>query len=101
IFGIKKVLLEGAELYRKESVNAETLERYGHGTPDDWIERKLYSRYNVAGIVIMLIANVAMFGFIGITIWAVQMVWIPFFAAGVINGIGHYWGYRNFQPGDA
>ena len=101
VFGIKKVFWEGAELYRKESLSKETLDRYGHGTPDDWIERNLYSRYNVAGIVVMLFINVALFGFMGLTIWAVQMIWIPLFAAGVINGIGHFWGYRNFQPADA
>jgi len=101
IVGINKVLWEGTELYRKESRNKETLERYGHGTPDDWIERHLYARHSVLGIALMLVANVALFGFIGITIWAVQMAWIPFFAAGVINGIGHFWGYRNFQPEDA
>jgi stearoyl-CoA desaturase (delta-9 desaturase) len=101
IYGIKKVLWEGAELYRKESLNKETLERYGHGTPDDWIERKLYSRFTVLGISLLLIINFALFGFIGVTIWAVQMVWIPLTAAGVINGIGHYWGYRTFQPADA
>jgi len=101
IYGIRKVLWEGAELYRGESMNQETMDRYGHGTPDDWIERKLYSRHSVLGISLMLVLNVVLFGFIGITIWAVQMAWIPFFAAGVINGIGHYWGYRNFQPEDA
>ncbi|HET7159466.1 MAG TPA: fatty acid desaturase [Burkholderiales bacterium] len=101
IYGIRKLLLEGAELYRIESRNAETLERYGHGTPDDWMERNLYGRYSVIGISLMLITNFVLFGFIGITIWAVQMMWIPFMAAGIINGIGHWWGYRNFQPGDA
>lgn len=100
VFGIRKVFWEGAELYRKESKNRETLERYGHGTPDDWIERKIYS-HSVLGISTMLVINFALFGFIGITIWAVQMIWIPLFAAGIINGIGHFWGYRNFQPGDA
>ena len=101
IVGIRKVLFEGAELYRKEAANAETLTRYGHGTPDDWLERKLYTRHNVFGVVLLFIINFVLFGFIGITIWAVQMAWIPLLAAGVINGIGHYWGYRNFQPGDA
>jgi stearoyl-CoA desaturase (delta-9 desaturase) len=101
IYGINKVFFEGAELYRKESLNKETLERYGHGTPDDWIERNLYSRFNIVGISMMLVINFALFGFIGITIWAVQMAWIPLTAAGVINGIGHFWGYRNFQPADA
>jgi stearoyl-CoA desaturase (Delta-9 desaturase) len=101
IFGIRKVLWQGAELYRQESTNKETLERYGHGTPDDWIERNLYSRFNIVGISIMLIANVILFGPLGLTIWAVQMIWIPLLAAGVINGIGHFWGYRTFQPADA
>jgi stearoyl-CoA desaturase (delta-9 desaturase) len=101
IYGIRKVFWEGAELYRKESVNRETLERYGHGTPDDWIERNLYSRFSVYGVSAMLVINFALFGFLGITIWAVQMIWIPLTAAGVINGIGHYWGYRTFQPADA
>ncbi|OGA38702.1 MAG: aminotransferase [Betaproteobacteria bacterium RIFCSPLOWO2_12_FULL_62_13] len=101
IVGINKVLWEGTELYRKESRNAETIEKYGRGTPDDWIERNLYTRYSVLGVSLLLILNFALFGFIGITVWAVQMLWIPFFAAGVINGIGHFWGYRNFQPEDA
>jgi stearoyl-CoA desaturase (delta-9 desaturase) len=100
IFGIRKVLLQGAELYRKEGRNQETLDRYGYGTPDDWLERKLYC-HDRWGIGTMVVFNVIMFGPIGITIWAVQMLWIPFLAAGVINGIGHYWGYRNFQPADA
>ena len=101
IFGIRKVLLEGAELYRVESANTATLERYGHGTPDDWIERNLYTRYNIYGIVVLFVLDFVLFGFIGLTVWAVQMMWIPLLAAGVINGIGHFWGYRNFQPGDA
>lgn len=100
IFGIRKVLLEGAELYRKEGRNQETLDRYGYGTPDDWLERHVYchDRY---GIGTMVVLNVILLGPIGITVWAVQMLWIPLLAAGVINGIGHYWGYRNFQPEDA
>jgi stearoyl-CoA desaturase (delta-9 desaturase) len=101
IVGIRKVLLEGTELYRKESLNQETLERYGRGTPDDWIERKLYTRFSTLGIVVMLVTDLVLFGAIGLTVWAVQMLWIPFLAAGVINGLGHYWGYRNFQPEDA
>jgi stearoyl-CoA desaturase (delta-9 desaturase) len=100
-YGIKKVFWEGAELYRKESRNKETLDRYGHGTPDDWIERNLYTRFSASGVTFLFILNFALFGFIGITIWAVQMIWIPLTAAGIINGIGHYWGYRNFQPADA
>jgi stearoyl-CoA desaturase (delta-9 desaturase) len=101
MLGIRKVLWEGAELYRAEARNAETLERYGHGTPDDWLEHKLYTPRTYWGIVIMLALDVMLFGPIGLTIWAVQMVWIPFFAAGVVNGIGHYWGYRNFACEDA
>jgi stearoyl-CoA desaturase (Delta-9 desaturase) len=101
VHGIRKVLLEGAELYRAESRNRHTLERYGHGTPDDWIERNVYGRFTVLGISLLFILNFVLFGFIGITIWAVQMMWIPVTAAGVVNGIGHYWGYRIFQPSDA
>lgn len=100
IFGIRKVLMEGAELYRKEGRNKETLERYGYGTPEDWLERNVYCRDRI-GISAMLIINVILLGPIGITIFAVQMLWIPFLAAGVINGIGHFWGYRTFQPEDA
>lgn len=99
--GIRKVLLEGAELYRQESLNAETLEQYGKGTPDDWLERNLYSRHDKLGVSLLLIANVLCFGPLGLTVWAVQMLWIPLLAAGVINGIGHYWGYRNFDCNDA
>lgn len=101
ILGLKKVLREGAELYQSEAVNQETLNRYGAGTPDDWIEHNLYSRFPDAGIYSMLLINILCFGAIGITLWAVQMMWIPVFAAGVVNGIGHYWGYRNFECKDA
>lgn len=99
--GIKKVLFEGAELYRAESKNRETIEKYGHGTPDDWIERNLYTKHSALGVSMMLVLNVLLFGVIGITVWAVQMLWIPITAAGIINGIGHYWGYRNFDCKDA
>jgi stearoyl-CoA desaturase (delta-9 desaturase) len=95
------VLLEGAELYRAEAKNRETLERYGRGTPDDWLERKLYTPHSALGISLMLAIDILLFGPIGITIWAVQMLWIPVTAAGIINGIGHYWGYRNFTCEDA
>ena len=100
IFGIRKVLLQGAELYRSEGAKKETLDQYGHGTPDDWLERHVYGKHDRIGIGSMLVLDVIVFGPIGITIWAVQMMWIPFLAAGVINGIGHYWGYRNFQSED-
>lgn len=99
--GIRKVLLEGAELYRKESRNQETLAQFGKGTPEDWIENNLYARHDKLGVSILLVLNVLFFGPIGLTIWAVQMLWIPLLAAGVINGIGHYWGYRNFDCNDA
>jgi stearoyl-CoA desaturase (delta-9 desaturase) len=99
--GLKKVMSEGAELYRAESKNQETLAKYSHGVPDDWIERNLYSRYSWQGVGLMLILNLVLFGALGATVWAVQMAWIPFFAAGVINGVGHFWGYRNFEAPDA
>jgi stearoyl-CoA desaturase (delta-9 desaturase) len=99
--GLKALLLTGVELYRAESRNAETMVKYGHGTPNDWIERNLYTRYSWQGVGLMLILNLALFGAIGLTVWAVQMVWIPWWATGVINGIGHYWGYRNFEAADA
>lgn len=99
--GIKKVLLEGAELYRAESKNKETLEKYGHGTPDDWIERNVYTRYSAAGVSALLVINFVLFGVIGVSIWAVQMMWIPITAAGIINGLGHWWGYRNYDCNDA
>jgi len=99
--GIRKVLLEGVELYREEAKNPETLAKYGHGTPDDWIERKLYTPWAMLGVYITLVLDVLMFGAIGLTIFAVQMLWIPILAAGVINGIGHFWGYRNFDSPDA
>jgi stearoyl-CoA desaturase (delta-9 desaturase) len=99
--GIDTVLWRGAELYRAEAKNLETLKKFGHGTPDDWIERNLYSRYSWQGVGLMLIINLALFGAIGLAVWAVQMLWIPITAAGVINGIGHYWGYRNFEAADA
>ncbi len=101
VYGIKKVLLEGAELYRIESKNMETMARYGHGTPDDWIERNLYTRFSWQGIGLMLVINLALFGAAGLSVWAVQMAWTPIMAAGIINGAGHYWGYRNFEAPDA
>ncbi len=99
--GIKKVLLEGSELYRAESKNLETLAKFSHGVPNDWIERNLYSRYSWEGVGLMLLLNLFLFGGIGATVWAVQMAWIPITAAGVINGLGHWWGYRNFEAPDA
>ena len=100
IFGIGKLLLEGAELYRKAAAEPETIARYGHGCPDDWLERNVYKPWTDRGYYLMLIIDVVLFGPIGITIWAVQMMWQPIFAAGVINGIGHWWGYRNYETRD-
>ncbi|WP_413541546.1 fatty acid desaturase [Janthinobacterium sp. FT14W] len=99
--GIKKVFWEGAELYRAESKNMETMAKYGHGTPTDWIERNLYTKYSWLGVVSLFVINFILFGVIGISVWAVQMMWIPITAAGIINGIGHYWGYRNYDCADA
>ena len=99
--GLRTVLLRGAELYMAERAVVETLQRYGRGTPDDWMERKVYSRWVWQGCGLMLLIDVLLFGVAGLAMWAVQMIWIPFFAAGVINGIGHYWGYRNFDCPDA
>jgi len=101
IYGLKTLLLRGSELYRAEAQNQETLAKFGAGTPDDWLERNLYSRYPFAGISLMLVLDILMFGVIGITVFAVQMLWTPIWAAGVINGIGHYFGYRNFETTDA
>jgi len=101
VHGIKTVLLTGAELYRKEAKNQETLDRYGHGTPDDWMERNVYTRYSWQGVGLMLVINLALFGSLGLTVWAVQMMWIPITAAGIINGAAHFWGYRNFEAHDA
>jgi stearoyl-CoA desaturase (delta-9 desaturase) len=101
VHGIKTVLLTGAELYRKESKNLETMARYGHGTPDDWIERNLYTRFSWQGVGVMMVIDVALFGAAGLSVWAVQMAWIPITAAGIINGAAHYWGYRNFEAADA
>jgi len=99
--GLRKVLWEGAELYMAEAQNKETLARYGHGTPSDWVERNVYSRFTWQGLGLMLGVNLILFGWIGLSVWAVQMIWIPLFAAGVINGIGHFWGYRNYDSPDA
>jgi stearoyl-CoA desaturase (delta-9 desaturase) len=101
VFGIKKVFFEGAELYRAEAKNQETLDRYGHNTPNDWVERHIYTGRSRLGVSLMLIINVSLFGALGLSVWALQMAWIPITAAGIINGIGHWWGYRNFEAADA
>ncbi len=99
--GLGTVLRRGAELYMDEAKNEETLRIYGKNCPDDWIERHLYSRFPNLGIVLMLGLDLALFGVIGLTVWAVQMIWIPLWAAGVVNGLGHAVGYRNFECRDA
>jgi stearoyl-CoA desaturase (delta-9 desaturase) len=101
VYGIRKVLFQGAELYRAESKNKETMARYGHGTPDDWMERNLYTRFSWQGVGLMLVINLTLFGALGLTVWAVQMAWTPITAAGIINGAAHFWGYRNFESPDA
>lgn len=99
--GIKKVFWQGAELYRAARKDREMVAKYSHGTPTDWIERNVYSRYSACGVTLMLFIDLFLFGIPGVSIWAIQMMWIPLFAAGVINGIGHYWGYRNYECPDA
>jgi len=102
VHGIHRVLWTGVFLYVREARNLDTLQRYGHGTPNDWLERHLYSPWHKLGVLIMLACDVAIFGVVaGPLIWLVQVAWIPFWAAGVINGLGHFWGYRNFSPADA
>ncbi|CAM4099048.1 fatty acid desaturase [Bordetella muralis] len=100
LFGVWKVLFRGADLYRVESANKETMAKFGHGTPDDWLEQNVYAKHSLWGVLTMLAIDVALFGAIGLTVWAVQMAWIPFWAAGVVNGIGHFWGYRNYNSPD-
>ena len=99
--GLSKVLWQGVGLYRREAKNQATIERYGQGTPDDWLERNIYRSRNFYGIVLMLAIDLVLFGLPGLLVWGIQMVWIPFWAAGVINGVGHYWGYRNWRTADA
>jgi len=101
VFGLSRVLGQGAELYRAETSNPETVEKYGRGTPDDWIERNVYARSSTAGIYLTLAVDLVLFGVPGITVFAVQMLAMPMFAAGVINGLGHARGYRNFESDDA
>ncbi len=98
--GIHQVLWRGVELYQEARLDKDMLEKYGKGSPDDWIERRLYTRAPFLGPSLMFFINLALFGVPGIAIWALQMAWIPFWAAGVINGLGHWWGYRNFDTAD-
>ena len=99
--GLSKVLWEGAELYKEEAADPQTLRQFGAGTPDDWVERNVYGRFSFAGLGLMLLVDLFLFGVAGITIWAVQLIWIPFWAAGVVNGVGHFYGYRNYECADA
>lgn len=99
--GLNRVLWGGLGLYRAEARNQETLKKYGRGTPKDWLENHVYKKYPSLGIALMLVINLALFGWVGAIIWVVQMAWIPFWAAGVINGIAHFWGYRNWNTPDA
>jgi stearoyl-CoA desaturase (delta-9 desaturase) len=98
--GIKTVFWRGVELYREARAQTADIEQYGKGCPDDWIERNLYGRYATLGPTLLLFISFALFGFKGIALWALQMAWIPFWAAGVVNGLGHWWGYRNFETSD-
>ena len=101
VLGLKKVLWEGAELYREAAGDTEMVKKYAHGTPNDWIEKNLYSKYQTLGIILMAAIDLCLFGLPGISIWAIQMLWIPFWAAGIINGVGHAIGYRNFECAEA
>ena len=100
IYGIWRVLFGGAFLYAQAKKNQQMVHDLGHGTPNDWIEKKIYTAYPLAGVVLMLAINCLLFGLIGLVIWAVQMIWIPFWAAGVVNGLAHWWGYRNTNTAD-
>ena len=101
VFGIGKVLLEGAELYKAEAAKPEVVEKYSRGTPDDWIERNLYKRFSNLGIWLFCIFSILFFGAQGIIYLGIQLISMPVFAAGIINGLGHWWGYRNFESDDA
>jgi stearoyl-CoA desaturase (Delta-9 desaturase) len=102
VYGLNRVLWLGVFLYVKEAHNRETLERYGHGTPGDWLERNVYGRHSIYGLFLTGALNIALFGLVpGLAMLVTQIVWIPFWAAGVINGIGHFWGYRNWDSPDA
>ena len=98
--GIDNVMWRGVEMYRDARGQREDIEKYGKGCPDDWIERKLYTPHATLGPTLLLFASFVAFGFAGVAIWAIQMAWIPFWAAGVVNGLGHWWGYRNFETTD-
>jgi stearoyl-CoA desaturase (delta-9 desaturase) len=100
VFGIWRVLFGGAFLYHKASKDKLMVETYGKGTPDDWVEKNIYSKHSRLGITLLLLINLLCFSWWGLLVWGIQMIWIPFWAAGVVNGIGHYWGYRNTETND-
>jgi stearoyl-CoA desaturase (delta-9 desaturase) len=100
IYGIWQVLFGGAFLYHAASKDTAMVEKLSHGTPDDWIERNVYAKHSRLGIMIMLAIDVTLFGWWGFLVWGIQMIWVPFFAAGVINGLAHWWGYRNVETPD-
>jgi stearoyl-CoA desaturase (delta-9 desaturase) len=100
IHGIWRVLFGGAFLYHESSKDTDMINKLSHGTPTDWIERNIYSAHSRMGIMIMLMLDVALFGWWGFVVWGIQMIWVPFFAAGVINGLAHWWGYRNTATAD-
>ena len=101
VFGVLRVLFGGAMLYHRASKNTGMIEKYGVGTPDDWVEQNVYSIHSRLGITLMLVINIMLFGYIaGFIVWGVQMLWIPFWAAGVVNGLAHWWGYRNGETRD-
>nr|MBO2468419.1 acyl-CoA desaturase [Xanthomonadaceae bacterium] len=99
-YGIAKVFWQGVELYREARNDRASIEQYGKGAPDDWIERHLYTPHANLGPTLLLLVEFALFGLPGVAMWAIQMAWIPFWAAGVVNGLGHWWGYRNFESAD-
>jgi stearoyl-CoA desaturase (delta-9 desaturase) len=100
VYGIWRVVFGGALLYHEASKNKAMIDQYGVGTPDDWMEQNIYSKHSRTGIMLMLAINIILFGWIGLLLWGIQMIWIPFWAAGIVNGIGHWWGYRNTDTKD-
>ena len=100
VFGFWRVLFKGAFLYHSASKDAEMVKQYGAGTPDDWMEQNVYTKHSRIGIMLMLLIDILLFGWLGLVVWGIQMIWIPFWAAGVINGLGHWWGYRNGETKD-
>ena len=100
VYGIWRVLFQGAGLYHSASKDSVMISQYGAGTPNDWMEQNIYAKHSKLGIMLMLPIDLALFGWWGFVVWGIQMIWIPFWAAGVINGVGHWWGYRNGETKD-